>query len=458
MKTFTPEADLELPVRPAPEASPSLLRKIWRVLFHPILLGGLVFVMVWVIAAHLWLPQVPTALANDPVAAASWLDGIAATIPGGRVFRALGLFDLTHNLALRVVLPLLAAVLLARLAAKSWRAWHVRKLAPPKLWMPGLQALDVAVTPPPSPDSLTNACHVLSPSSRFTRLDEEGEEISLICDSHHRLQWVGLSWELGLLVALGALLLNLYSGWQIEPMVLDPGQSASLAPYKTMDVALSDDASEIVLCCPEVKSPVARGMVRSKGVIARVISIGQAARVALLRNEHPIQLQAIEENARVARQLVIHFPEARSERVIAAPEVNMAFRLVALDDGRVRVQALDVDNQTLFSRDVTEDAELSVEKGLILQIDPTTFVTLRVWGRPWTWLLWPATMLVIIGLFADWRWAYWRMGIRINDAGATIRWQGGVSTLVKMHRLLAMVQHALDAPSSQSNLTTQIDS
>ncbi|HEY80300.1 MAG TPA: hypothetical protein G4O05_04395 [Caldilineae bacterium] len=422
-------------IQSAPEGAPSLLEKVWRALAHPVLWAILTTLVAGVLAAHLGLPQLPTALANDPLAAATWLDSAASAMPGGRVFRALGLFDLAHNLALRALLPLYAAVLLLHLAGGALRAWLVRELDSPERWLPGLHAWDAVVDSPASDATWQEECAAICAGPRTAF--EAGEVISLgMCDCHHRAQWLGLAWELGLLTALAALLLNLYSGWQIDPIVLDPGQSASLTPYAARDVSLNEDASQLALCCPLVATPVSRGSVRSDGVSIRVIASGRAARVVLLADGRPLQLQAIEESARVARQLVVHFPESRSERVIAAPEANLAFRLVALDDGGVRVQALDADNQILFSQDVRDPAALPIDETLILQVAPTSYVTLRAQGRPWTWLLPLAGLLMLAGLMARWRRPYWRVGVRVNDAGMALRWQGAARTRSLFQRLL----------------------
>ena len=422
-------------IQTAPERSPALLEKVWRALAHPALLAILTALVAGALAAHLWLPQLPTALANDPLAAATWLDATASAMPGGRVFRALGLFDLAHNLALRVLLPLDAAVLLLHLAGGALRAWRVRELTPPESWLPGLHAWDAVVPFPVSDTAWREECAAICASPRTTF--EAGEAISSgLCDCHHRAQWLGLAWELGLLAVLAVLLLNLYSGWQIDPIVLDPGQSASLTPYAARDVSLSEDASQLALCCPLASAPVSQGGVHGDGVSVRVIATGRAARAVLLADGRPLQLQAIEENARVARQLVVHFPESRSERVIAAPEANLAFRLVALDDGGVRVQALDADNQILFSQDVREPTALPIGDTLILRVTPTSYVTLRAQGRPWTWLLSFAGLLMLAGLMVRWRRPYWRVGVRANDAGMALRWQGAVRTRSLFQRLL----------------------
>ncbi len=438
MKTPTHAENTAVHIHPSPEESPSLLTRFWRTLTHPMLLGVLTALTVSVLAADLWLPQLPTALTSDPVAATAWLNDAAARIPGGTLLQSLGAFDLAHNLALRVLLPLQAAVLLLHLVGGVLRAWDARRLHPPNRWLPGLKTWEAMLSPAPNAVSLRVPCASLCSSPRSDAASEDDGEMEW-CDCHYRMQWLALAWELGLLLALMALLMNLYSGWQVAPIVLDPGQSASLAPYADKDVSLSEDATHIAICCPPASALVTQGSVGTEGVRAHVVSSGQAVQVILTRRGRPLQLQAIEENAHVARQLVVHFPKVRSERVIAAPEVNLAFRLVALDEGGVRVQALDAQNQTLFSQDVHGASDLPVGDDLMLRVHPTSYVTLRVQGRPWTWLLWPAGLLLLLGIFVSWRWPFWRAGMRKNEAGVSLRWQGVASTRRRFHHLLHLL-------------------
>lgn len=411
-------------IHPAPEARLSALAQVWRALSHPVLLIALLILAGAALAAHLWLPQLPTPLVTDPAANSAWLDASAASITGGGLLRALGLFDVAHNAALRVILPLLAAVLLIHLVNGVLLARAARASAPPVTWLPGLHAWDATLPTSPDEEGWFRACADVCDTGRMqvTALDDGGEQ--RLCDCHFRHQWLSLLTELGLLLALAALLLNLFSGWQVDGLTLDPGASVSLSPYADLTVGVSADASQLTLCCPEKSVPLARGRIMRGSVRVWVTAENSALHIILKRGDVALQLQAIEQGARAADELIVHFPEARSERAIAAPQANLFFRLVALGDGGFRVQALDAANQTLFSQDIHGAAALPVDDDLTLSLTPTTFVTLRAQGRPWTWLLGPALLLLLMGLYWRWRRPYWRMGALVNDAGVVIRWQG----------------------------------
>ncbi len=423
-------------IHPAPEARLSILAQVWRGLSHPALLWGLLALAGAALAAHLWLPQLPTSLAADPVAASAWLDATAVRVPVGGALRALGLFDVAHNAALRVILPLLAATLLIHLVNGVILVRAARASAPPVDWLPGLRAWDATLPAVPDEVGWFEACADACDAGRMkvTTLEDGGEQ--RLCDCHFQRQWLSMLVELGLLLALAALLLNLFSGWQVDGLTLDPGASVSLAPYTDLTVGLSDDAAQLTLCCPETSVPLARGRIMRGSVLVRVQDESNALRISLKRGDEALQLQAIEQGARAADELIVHFPQARSERAIAAPAANRFFRLVALDDGGFRVQALDAANEVLFSQDIHEAAALPAGDDLTLTLTPTTFVTLSARGRPWTWLLLPALLLTLVGLVWRWRQPYWRLGVLTNQTGAALRWQGPAATRKRFEQLL----------------------
>ncbi len=427
-------------IHPAPEARLSALAQAWRTLSHPALLTFLLALAAGALAVHLWLPQLPTSLAADPAAGSAWLDEMAAQTPGGNVLRALGAFDLAHNGTLRVVLALLAAALLIHLTNGTLRALAARRLTAPLAWLPGMLAWEATLPARLNDETWERTCSDACSQARMQAEEQESGETKRLCDCHARWQWPALLTEIGLLLALLALLLNLFSGWQMDNLTLDPGETISLAPYADLTVGLSGDASQIILCCPERRAPLARGSMMRGGVQVRVTDEAQALHISLERNGEALNLQAIEQGAQAAPRLIVHFPQVRSERAIAAPEANLFFRLAALDDGGFRVQALDANNQVILSKKIQQEAALPVGEGLTLHLTPATYITIRAQGRPWTWLLWPALALTLVGLFAHWRYPYWRVGALQNQAGVALRWQGPKATRRRFAAFIAHLQ------------------
>jgi len=444
---YPPAAAVTFPeIHPAPEARFSVLAQVWRVLSHPVLLALLLTIAAGAMALHLWLPQLPTALTADPTASSAWLDKTAAQTPGGGVLRALGAFDLAHNAALRLLLPLLAAVLLIHLMNGALRTLAARQLAPPDVWLPGLRAWDATLDAPLDEDAWSRICARLQPSVRVGPWQiVEDDAKQLLCDGHARGQWLSLLAEIGLLLALAALLLNLFSGWQADGLTLIPGGHVALAPYSEFTVGLNADASLLGICCPQKEAPLARGGIRLGFVRVQVTDRDSALHVALKGSDGALKLRAIEQGDYTASDLVVHFPEVNSERAIAAPDANLFFRLVALDNGGFRVQALDAANQMLLSEEIHDATALSVADDLTLYLRPTAFVIVRAWGRPWTWLLLPALLLILIGLTAR---PYWRAGVRMNGSEAALRWQGASATRKLFAELIAQASPSTDEEAS----------
>ena len=445
MKEDTPPtAEATSPeIHPAPVARLSVLAQIWRVLSHPAMLIALLILAAGAMALHLWLPQLPTPLAGDPAASSAWLDEIAAMYPGGEAMRALGLFNLSHNALLRVILPLLAATLIIHFINDMRLARAAREASPPTTWLPGLHAWETTLPHAPDEEAWGRACTELCHSGRMTvtRLEDGTDE--RVCDCHYRHQWLILFTEIGLALALVALLLNLFSGWQVDGITMNPGDSVSLAPYSDLTVRFSEDANQLILCCPETSTPLDKGGIKHGSVRVQVTDQNDALHITLNRGDKALPLQAIEQGTYATNNLIVHFPETSSERAIAAPDANLYFRLVALENGGFRVQALDAANQVLFSTEVHEETALPLNDDLTLVLRPTTFITIRAWGRPWTWLLAPALLLAAIGLIFRWRRPYWRLGALTNETGVALRWQGPRATRKRFVELI----HLLTRPS-----------
>ncbi len=411
-----------LTMTPAAEAPVPWGARVWRGLSSFWLVHGLSLLGLAVLVAQWVLPQRPLSLGDDPLAAAAWLQGVTATTAGGRLWRALGLFDVAHSGWIRGLLILWAGVLILHGINSILLAWHTRHLAPPLQWLPGCHTWEVMLPKPVPETAWQEACEDLCGASRCAE-NQEHEAQEWMCDCHHRWQGARVLLDVGLGLMLVAVLLNLYGGWQVDPVVLDPGQRVSLAPYVDKDVALSEDAQVLTLCCPETRASVAAKGVAEGSIRVWVRRIGQAVDLTLEKEGEPVPIQALEETPRLGSRLVVHFPEARSERAVAAPGVNLAFRLIALEGGGVRVQVLDPQGQTMRSQDVHEAMDIPIQPGVVLHVRPTTYVVLRAQGRPWTWLLWPAVLLWALGVGVHWRWPYCRVAARTHGTGTWVRWQ-----------------------------------
>ena len=407
--------------QPATKAPASSLAALWRALSHPAWLTSLAILTLLLLVVHLWVPQLPTSLTRNPIAATAWLDATAATLPAGTWLRALGLLDLAHAASVRLLLPLFAAFLAIHLTNDLYLFWQSRHLAPPTHWLPGLRIWEATFPAIPSDLDWQEVFHAIC--QRVSREDDGGDVDLWYGDCHHRWQIATLLREIGLGLLLLTLLLNLYSGWQIDPIILDPGETISLTPYTNHQVGFSEDGQTITLCCPQISASVAQGHLRADSLLLRVTHQNQALKVRLEQQNQPLTLQAIEDRNQNGTELILHFPEARSERAFAAPQVERVFRIVALGQGQFQIQALDASNQVLLSQTISGPAQLALDDHPILFLNPTTYLILRVQSRPWTWLLLPAAILFLAG-YAIRRWRrYCRLALRTNHTAAAIRIQ-----------------------------------
>lgn len=427
---------------PSPTRStiaPAVLPRLWRTLTRPLWLILLLILITPAVAAHLWLPQAPTLFAGDPLARDAWLSGAAANLPAGGILSALGLLDVAHSALLTLLVCLLAIVLLLRLCDRLHLAWATRHLAPPDRWLPHLSTLTQAQT-----ESAPSASwrHDLSPLlTRWQTAPEQVEhESESYGDRHQRFNWPAALIEGGLLLTLCVFVLDLRTGWQIEPISLNPGDTASLAPFSDNTISLDADATSLRLCCrPEQTAPLTAAGIGRWNLRGRVQQISSALALAATANGQQIVLQAVEQSGAPTANLVLRFPQPRSERAVAIPDRNLFLRLVATEQGGFNLQALDTANNVLLAQTITGDAQIAVGD-LTLNLHPTHFVTLSLNSRPWLWLLLPSLLLTLAGLLFRWRFPYVRVGVRQNTDGIAIRWQGqrgGRPTMAEIDALLS---------------------
>jgi len=402
-------------------APDTILARLWRGLTHPVWLLALLGLGLAMLASHIWLPQLPAGGAGAPFAASAWMSETVASIPGGSLWAALGLFDLAHNTAARVLLALLAAALALRAIDRLQLAWTTQRLAPPERELPTTTTVDTLV---PSPDALP-AGRLAGYAHRQHTIRTNDDQISeWYGDRNQRFTWAAVLIEAGGLLALAVLLLNLRFGWQVGPISLDPGQSASLEPFSAAIVQLDEGAQTMHLCCdPDQTATVGGGSFGPPGLRVTEQQIGPALVITAMANNQPVAVQAIEQSGTPSTASVLRFPQARSERVVAIPDRNLFLRIVQTGANAFNVQALDAGNNVLLTREINGAAQLALDD-LTVYLRPARFVTLGVRSRPWLWLLVPALVLSLAGGFFRWRFPYSRLGARYGAGSLALRWQG----------------------------------
>ena len=175
-----------------------------------------------------------------------------------------------------------------------------------------------------------------------------------------------------------------------------------------------------------------------------LVQLGPAVKVRATANGQALTLQAIEQAGSPAEEVILRFPQARSERTIAIPDRSLVFRIVATGDQRFLVQGLDANSDMVGSQELEGPGVMRFDD-IEVRLEPTHFVTLRVASRPWLWLLIPAGLITLVGLALRWRFPYVRWGWRSNEGGTTIRWQGQRGGRPRLAELVAL----LDLPPSE---------
>lgn len=416
-----------MPTGAPPSPTPvAWLRPLLRLLGHPLWLLLLLTPVALAGTAHLWLPQAPTSLGADASAGAAWLDATAASLPAGSLLSLLGILDLAHNPGLRLLMALLAATLVLRLFDALHLAWATRRLAPPDRWFPRLTLVErqqpgAASGQEPALARLFERWQTAShPADDAAAAYDEA-----FGDRNQRFTWVATLVEVGLLLALLVLALDLRRGWQIDALSLDPGQSASLAPFGPDLVRLDETGATLELCCRRPTSaPLAPSLhLVTPGLRLNVRQVGPAVSLSAQAEGEVVPLQAVEGGGAPASALVLRFPAERAERAVALPDRNLFLRLVALPGDQFSLQALDGANNVLLTESLAAAANLTVGD-VSLQVRPGHYAVVSVVARPWQGLFVPALLLALVGWLLRWRFPYVRGGLRLNEGGAMVRWQG----------------------------------
>lgn len=407
-----------------------ILLRFWRTLTHPLLIVVAIATVALVYFAHLALPQLPSSLANDALAADAWRQTTAATLLMGRLLGALGLNDLAGSLGVRILLPFVVIILLLSLADRLHLALATRRLQPPTEPLPTVRSKDWQCRPEDEsePDPLDSIYQ-----RRQTFSGDDGADEIIVVDSNQNRLWLTLGIELGLLVGVLSLLLNLRLGWQVDGIGLEPGGSASLRPYSNNTLQLDAAGQMLRLCCQPQRS-ISVGITKSWGHSFAIRNVQQAPalQIRVLQNGTPLQVQAIEQGGTLSPVLLLRFPQARSERTVAIPARNLVLRAVAANNGGYLVEVLDATGAMRLSQEISAAADLSLDD-LTFSLAPTHYLTLSVSRRPWLWLLWPALGLSLVGGVTRWYYPYSRAGFKYNAGGIGVRWQPQAGALFALN-------------------------
>ena len=360
----------------------------WRILWQFLTSDGVLVVLLLATAASVvltsWIPQQPASDADY----ARWLSQVQVrfgqAVPA---MRALGVFSITSSLGFRVLLALVSSCLLIRLVEQVDRLQQGQELSEPSGdWV----------------EVSSRQLRALLSSLRLRRYRVvRGRSVFQV----DRWPWAHLFPLVahgGALLLLAGLLLSRLLGWQVQGLVLQSGQRASL-PGVGNWVALTENGA---------------GMTHSPGVVAFFERRGPGVQVrALGDGDQLLQIQLAAE-AEPNSEVTIALTE---DRYFAIPEAALIARLTPQSGEaytRVDVQVYRSPPGEMISEAVTEkggEARVAVE-GVTIELTPAPYALATAVDNPARWVVGLGLVLLMLGVVGNVLWSEHCFWLREDEA------------------------------------------
>lgn len=430
-------------------AAAGLAAALWRVSTSYTVLLGTAAVTLVLITVALSVPQLPSQLQSSPAAANRWLLAARAQYGTlGSLLGALGLFDLLHNPAFRLLL----AALLYLLAMQTARLLGIA-LALRNLSARIHQAVDVRGDPIPLPpvlglarrrvESATTGDAIIDAATmqlepRYAQLiyarsapeqadENDGEEADarssdgpqaasrndrrLLALNAPRVAFLRPLATLGLALAVAGLWVNAQQGWDVTVPPLAAGDTYRHPPRDLEIAYMLDDSAEnlsvalqITLGNEEITLPVSASVsarigdarVRADADTPGVVIRTQPAQVTLAQPGEPATSAAIG----------LSFPMVASEESLLIPDEAVGIRLVRLPRSEELTSPFIVElydaSQTAAAQsarlDLTDIEIIAVEDSDIkLELTPVPGLSISLRSAPGTVLIWLGLALALAG-------------------------------------------------------------
>jgi hypothetical protein len=423
--------------------------RLWRWLNQPWLLwvsGGVVLAMI--VASRL-LPQLPGQLNDEPATAARWLLAASAEYGSlGALLAGLGLFNVLHSPLLRVLLAIVGLILLIHLAEQTGIALGIRSVQtalnkpsgsngeplPLASYFPIYRRRLVHGELPPEVsealreylarccDRVDRAIPQIAPQQANHEDGNDGpptllQEERVLALRHIRAAILRPLLSLGLLVLLIAAWLMATFGWQVTSPVLAPGESFHSPAH---DLQFTYQPTSGSHAQATVATPVVQIKVGGETTTQAVAKIAHARLGAVNVRVEPgppallaatssgEEVLARPGQSRTAAAVGLIFPTPGSEDSVLLPALSIGLRIVRQSDGPgflvefyrgdgvQPIQRVDIQRAGLQQVEIPGSA-------LVLQITPLPGLQIEARRLPGTWLVWPALILVVAGLFGVWR-------------------------------------------------------
>jgi hypothetical protein len=360
----------------------------WRILWQFSTSDGVLAVLLLATAASVvltsWIPQQPISDADY----ARWLSQAQARFGGATsAMRVLGVFNIASSLGFRLLLALVSSCLLLRLVEKIDRLRRTRGVTEP-----GGDWIEIS----------GRQLRTLLKDLRRRRYRVVGGRSVFQIDRWPWARLFPLVAHVGALLLLAGLLLSRLWGWQVEGLVLQNGQRASL-PGAGNWVALTENGG---------------GMTHSSGVVAVFEARGPGVQVrAVGESDQPLQIQLASE-AEPSTEVMIALIE---DRYFAIPAAALIARLTPQSTEaytRVDIQVYRSPPGEMIAETVTEEggqAKLAVE-GVTLEFTPAPYALVTATYSPGRWAAGLGLVLLMIGISGSVTWPARCFWLRADDA------------------------------------------
>jgi len=342
-----------------------LWRIAWNVLTSDALLAGALLMLAAMLMLRACLPQAPDS-ATAPVAFSLWVATTQTHL--GNLFvplRQLGLFNLEHSPATRVLIALAALCMMVRgfeTISAIWHAWRSQS----------------------------------SPASDGVRL------------GRFPLASAGrLAVYLGALLIAASLAISDMTGWRARNLTLGVGQIAPVGhgtPYSLRLDALAGQVGYVALL--QETDLISQGVVaighpmRAVGLAVFLVGTGPAVRAsAVLTDGQPVRLQTSTSSAPLS-ELVLLLTRDESERYLAVPEAGLVIRLSSGAASTLPVRAQVYRSSTgavIFEDEIPSNGQINVGD-VVLTLNVESFAVLDVIRDHGTPLALAGIFVLMLGL------------------------------------------------------------
>ena len=423
---------------------------LWKFLLRSWLLILLGVLALLLILSALFVPQLPSHLADNPAEASRWIATATEQMGIGSIIATMGLFDVLHSTLLRLLIVLIGLTLAIHFADMLGVAVHQYRL-PKRLDsapLPDGQFIDLA-SPTPlyrQQSGLTQQTNAEADSLR-SRLESHFDEIietditsnsdiedknesesekRILARRHSLFAFLRPLLMLGLLLSIVPVWNIIVYGWELSPDPLGPGDqiryevkelemryeilptSADSSPSSTAESETLSTQLVVQIGENEQLFPIEESLRTTINQVEIRAAIGPPAlRISLPDGQARLALPG---QSTASSSVGLVFPSVGNEKFVLLPTQAMGLRIVRGQDEDGTYFLFEVldqsDAEPIQREEITEGNSQIIELAMgntVLQIDSLPGLAVSARYLPDIWLFIPAFLLVLIGAVGYWR-------------------------------------------------------